>query len=404
MSEAGEGRCPVQKTRVKMNIVILTNIMTPYRKFFYDQLYATMSEKDIAFHVVLMADTEPNRNWRYEDYKTDYSILLAHKTIILSGVFVHLNWGLKNLYAKLKPDIVICAGGYMYPALWRTIALRRTFGYKTFFWSESHLYEKRNYSGFKIKVRDFIRRNVISKFDGFWYAGRLSKEFIECYAKKEAKFVFVPNLVDTSKFKSTEISEKRLLEIRSQYNLTAGKLVLFTPARLSPAKGILEFLDLYKEADTSNTVYLIAGDGELQNQIQDFCLKYDLSVKLLGYKSEEEMVDLYSITDIFVLPSVSDPNPLACIEACWMSKPLFVSRYVGNYPEIIREGENGYVFDYESPKEAIGKLNQILKSNEEWRSKAGCMSYSIGYNLYNPQKAVKRIMEETLDAFVQNSQ
>lgn len=380
-----------------MNVVLLTNIMTPYRRFFYDQLYAAMKEKGIDFHVVLMADTEPNRNWCYEDYKTDYSILLSHKTITISGIFIHLNWGLKNLYNKLKPDVVICAGSYMYPALWRTIALQKVFGYKTFYWSESHLSEKRNYGGFKIKIRELIRRNVISKFYGFWYAGRFSKEFIDCYAKKEAKFVFVPNLIDTSKFKSGELRESKLAEIRSRYDLAADKLVLLTPARLSAVKGILEFLDLYKEADTSNAVYLLAGDGELQDKIQNFCLEHNLNVKLLGYKSEKEMLELYSITDIFVLPSLSDPNPLTCIEACWMSKPLFVSRHVGNYPEIIKEGINGYVFNYENPNETLDKLGRILTSDKEWRLRAGYTSYSIGNDLYNPEDAVKRIIEETLE-------
>ena len=137
-----------------MNVVLLTNIMTPYRRFFYDQLYLEMKKEGIDFHVVLMADTEPNRNWKYDEYKTEYSILLRHKTITISGIFIHLNWGLNKLYNELKPDVVICAGSYMYPALWRTISMQKRFGYKTLYWSESHLSEKRNYIGLKIKVRE----------------------------------------------------------------------------------------------------------------------------------------------------------------------------------------------------------------------------------------------------------
>ena len=39
-----------------------------------------------------------------------------------------------------------------------------------------------------------------------------------------------------------------------------------------------------------------------------------------------------------ILPSLSDPNPLSCIEACWSANPLIVSEHVGNNPEIITEG------------------------------------------------------------------
>lgn len=274
--------------------------------------------------------------------------------------------------------------------------MQKRFGYKTLYWSESHLSEKRNYIGLKIKVRDFIRRCVISKFDGFWYAGRFSKEFIDCYAKRDAKYIFVPNLIDTTKFKSEKSSSCELDQIRNRYDLADEKVVLLTPARLSAVKGILEFLNLYKEANTDNAVYLIAGDGELKDEISKFCLENKLNVKLLGYKSENEMLELYSIADIFVLPSLSDPNPLTCIEACWTSKPLFVSRHVGNYPEIIKEGQNGYVFNYENPQDAIEKLNKILMSDKNWRLNAGYISHSVGNDLYNPEKAVKRVIEETM--------
>lgn len=380
-----------------MNVVLLTNIMTPYRNFFYDQLYVEMKEKGINFHIVLMADTEPNRNWKYDEYKTDYSILLPHKTITVGGVFIHLNIGIKKLYKELRPDIVICAGSYMYPALWRTLQLEKSMGYKTYYWSESHLSEVRNYGSMKLKIREYIRRKVIGAFDGFWYAGKFSKEFIDCYAKKNAKYVFVPNLINTSKFGAQEYSQKCIGNIKKDYGVDTDKLVMMTPARLSSVKGLMEFLRLYRRVKNKDKVtYLIAGDGELKEEIELFCKNNNLDVRLLGYKSESEMLDLYAITDIFVLPSLSDPNPLTCIEACWSKLPLLVSRHVGNYPEIIQPGKNGYVFGYENAAESISIIEELIEKDEHWRKAAGSISAHIANELYNPDLCVKRIVSETI--------
>lgn len=388
-----------------MNIVLLTNIMTPYRRFFYDCLYEELKKRQIDFYVIIMAETEPNRNWEYNEYRTDYSILLKGQTITISGTFIHINWGLKKVYKKLKPDVVICAGSYMYPSLWKTLKYKKQYGYKVYYWSESHLNEVRTYGRIKIKIREFIRKAIIGKFDGFWYAGQFSKEFIDCYAKTNSDYIFVPNLVDNQFFDQINLySDLEKSKIKKKYSLPNGKRILMTPARLSPVKGIIEFLKLLSMSnEKKDVIYIIAGDGELKENIEKFCKENDLDVMLVGYKTDRDMLDLYAITDIFVLPSLSDPNPLSCIEACWCSLPLLVSEHVGNYPEIIDEGKNGYVFSYSNEQDAIRKIDCIISANEKWLESAGKISKNIAKVSYNPELAVNRIITEIiLDRGVNN--
>lgn len=381
-----------------MNVVLLTNIMTPYRKFFYDSLYKELKKLKIDFHVLIMAKTEPNRNWNYEEYKTDYSVLLNGKTFTIGGTFIHINFGLKKIYDKLKPDVIICAGSYLYPALWETLLYEKRFGYKTYYWSESHLNEVRTYGSVKIKLREVIRKAVVGRFDGFWYAGEFSRKFIERYAKNNAKYIFVPNLIDSQLFdKANLYSDIEKSRIKKQYSLSPDKKILITPARLSPVKGIIEFLKLLSMTKGKiGVTYLIAGDGELKESIEQFSKQNDLDVRLIGYKNEKEMIDLYAIADIFVLPSLSDPNPLTCIEACWCSLPLLVSEHVGNYPEIIKEGKNGYVFSYTDTEAAIQKIDSIILSDEKWLYSAGNISHNIAKTIYNPNLAINRIINEVI--------
>ena len=384
-----------------MKIVILTNIMTPYRKFFYDEISKSCQKNGDNFYVLLMANTEFGRTWEYENLKTNYTILLPHKTIKIGNIEIHFNKGLKKVYEKIKPDLVIRGGSYLYPAVWETIKLKKFFNYNIIEWSESHLNETRNYGYFKLKMRDMVRKKVISHFDIFWCAGQFSMEFLAKYAKKNSKYIFVPNIIDKDLFmRSQNYDEEAKRKIKSKYDIHLKKKIVFTPARLIPVKGILEFLNIYQKCDIEDAQYIIAGDGELREEIQTYVNNHNLDVKLLGNKSEKEIIELYSIADLFVLPSLSDANPLTCIEACWCKLPLLVSTHVGNYPEIVKQAENGYVFDYKDDETTIHYINEVLNSSKEWNEKAKEISYSIAMDLYNPETAIPRLLKETKEYLI----
>lgn len=183
-----------------MNIAIYTNILTPYRKHFFDALYEECKKNKDEFHVIVMAETEPGRNWHYEDMKTAYTILLNSKSIKMGSISIHINKNLIDVLEQLKLDVLVCAGSYLCPGIWSATNYTKKQKIRSIYWSESHLNESRKYSNIKKKFRELIRKQAYRRFDGFWYAGKLSKEFIECYCKKDADFFFMPNLVDEQRF------------------------------------------------------------------------------------------------------------------------------------------------------------------------------------------------------------
>lgn len=380
-----------------MTIVILTNILTPYRKYFYEEIYKECKSKNINFYVVLMASTEEGRPWIYESFKTNYTELLPFKTIKIANIEIHLNRGLKKLYERIQPTVVICGGSYLYPSVWQTIKLSKKMGFKIVEWSESHLNEERNYGHLKMRLRNLIRKKIISKFDTFWCAGKFAQEFVSKYAFPHSKYIFTPNLIDYKLFlNSQKYSEMDKIEIRKKYDIDLNKKVFFTPARLIHVKGILEFLEIYKKCKINKCTYVIAGDGELKEEIVNYIKDNNLDVKLVGQKSEMEMIELYSISTGFILPSLSDPNPLSCIEACWCKLPLLVSTHVGNYPEIIQVGKNGYVFDYNDSNKNLETINTYLNHSDEWYANAGEISFQIANKIYNSKTVVPRVISETL--------
>lgn len=380
-----------------MKIVLLTNILTPYRKSFYDSLYNVCLSKNIDFEVLLMAQTEPNRNWEYDDFKMPYTKLLSSRTLTYKSRFIHFNRDTAKILKESSPDIVIASGGYIFPAVWTAIRMKRKLGYTLLFWSESHLNEKRDYSLSLIKARDSVRKIVYSKFDGFWYAGDLSKQFIQTYADPTANYYFVPNLINESKFYQANKLRNSRNKYRIKWELEYNKFIFICPARLTGVKGLLPFLKVFSESSLNEKVsILIPGEGDQKDTILKFIEEKGLDVKLLGYKSEDELVELYALSDSFLLPSLSDPNPLSCIEAVWAGLPLFVSRHVGNYPEVIISGVNGYVFSYDKTKELIDRLNDLVNASDEWKKNAQHISLAIAQENYSTNAVCDRLTDEML--------
>ncbi len=378
-----------------MRIVLYTNILTPYRKYFFDTLFEQCRQKNIQFTVLVMAETESNRLWRYEEYQAEYTMLLAHKTVSYKGIYIHYNSDLKEKLLELKPTHVICAGGYLCPGINKVLKLKSVLNYETYFWSESHLNEMRNYLNFLIKIREAIRKSFYNKFDGFWYAGKMSLEFIEKYSYKKTKKIFVPNIVDNKIFDWHFFDDIQKKETRKKYKIEADKLVFICPARLSTVKGIDKFINIVKDyPKKDNFLFVLAGDGELKDSINDVAQKYNINIRILGYLPQKEIAKLYSVGDFFLMPSLSDPNPLTCIEAIWAGLPLLVSSHVGNYPEIIDINENGFVFNYDDIENIFDILDRIVSLDKEWYESAKNKSYSKAQNNYQADTLAIRIINE----------
>lgn len=367
-----------------MKVLIYTNLLTPYRKYLYDLMNEVCLENGDQFNVLVMADNEKNRIWHYNDYASSYSILLKGKTISIGETYIHLNLGLKKILKSIKPDVVIASGSYLCPGTWLIAKQKKNLGYKALFWSESHLGESRNFGGIKRTLREIVRNIFYKRFDGFLYPGKLAKDFIKAYARKKTKYILLPNIVDESLY----------LDNKKEFARYDNKIHLFTPARLSEVKGIGPFLELLARCEgKERIIYKIAGDGELKESLEKKANELGIAVEFLGNQKPDVISDLYKECDGFVLPSLSDPNPLSCIEALWSGKPILVSNHVGNYPEVVDEGNNGFVFSYNEPEKAIRIISSFIQMDSEWRIEACKRSKAIACKVFSSRFVVSRALK-----------
>lgn len=119
------------------------------------------------------------------------------------------------------------------------------------------------------------------------------------------------------------------------------------------------------------------GDGPLKQSISTLINKYDLSdnVTMLGPLSQADVIREMQEADIFFLPSTTAKNgdregiPVSIIEACSTGLPVVSTKHSG-IPEIIIDGETGFLVEEQRTEKMTEELNKLI-NNPELRIKIG---------------------------------
>ena len=110
------------------------------------------------------------------------------------------------------------------------------------------------------------------------------------------------------------------------------KLVLFL-GRLTYQKGPEYFLEIASEVirNYGNVRFVVAGDGDKFRRIVEESAYKDIGHKLhfTGFINREKVNELLSLTDVFVMPSVSEPFGLVALEAAAFGIPMVISKHSG---------------------------------------------------------------------------
>lgn len=118
-----------------------------------------------------------------------------------------------------------------------------------------------------------------------------------------------------------------------------------------------------------NAVFVFAGRGELEAELtrQACDLRIQDHVRILGFRND--VANLLGIVDVFVLPSLSEGLSVAILEAMVAEKPV-VASHVGGNPELVVDGETGYLVPPMNPS-ALSTSIVALLGDEGLRVKMG---------------------------------
>ncbi|MFS2966934.1 MULTISPECIES: glycosyltransferase family 4 protein [Phocaeicola] len=119
----------------------------------------------------------------------------------------------------------------------------------------------------------------------------------------------------------------------------------------------------------------ISENSEDSNSLRQLIAEAELNRKIMSLGIRNDINDILNISDIYLQPSRTEGLSLSIMEALNYSLPVIGTR-VGGIPEIVHEGENGYLFEKENVEELADRI-EILVNNREVREMMGRKSKVI---------------------------
>ncbi len=204
----------------------------------------------------------------------------------------------------------------------------------------------------------------------------VNEQVEKIYGKKAVKtFEHYTYLFDQKK------KEEGLKNINQKFNLNIQKneLVFLSLGRLEHGKGIEQIIEIFKELLKENTDIrlIIGGRGSLSKRVLELT-KNQGNINYLGFIPDENMRDIYSISDIFVfLGEKETGGPLTVIEAMGNNLAVLVPDDGGAAFEIVEDQKNGFItsLDKDSIKIKIKDIIELYNSKKIDKIKANARSW-----------------------------
>ncbi len=157
--------------------------------------------------------------------------------------------------------------------------------------------------------------------------------------KIEKDIHVIPNFVDIKRFHQTD------KEHFKQMLAPDGERILVHVSNFRAVKRVKDVIKIFEKIRQEvPSKLLMIGDGPDRQASEDLARSlgvYD-DVRFLG--KQEQISEILSIADLFILPSETESFGLSALEAMACSVPL-ISTNAGGLPEINIEGETGYLSD-----------------------------------------------------------
>ena len=213
---------------------------------------------------------------------------------------------------------------------------------------------------------------VLNKLvDGFLAIGGANADYYRHHGVPGEKIFLVPYAVDNAFFqkKAREASAQAAV-LRRSLGLENGRPVILFVGKLSERKRAGDLLEAYirlspGEGAEPFPYLLFVGEGEMRGPLERRAAETSWdSIKFLGFKNQTELPAYYHLCQIFVLPSAFEPWGLVVNEAMNAGRAVIVSDQSGCGPDLVRNGENGYIFrtgDIHGLGRVLGDILQARK-------------------------------------------
>ena len=229
------------------------------------------------------------------------------------------------------------------------------------------------------KARGTLKQGVKKAFfawlrqiaDRFLAIGSLNARYYRQHGLSDDSVFLMPYTVDNAFFQARAAESARRREtLRHSLGLERGRPIILYAGKMMPRKRPDDLLRAYMQLSPDSQAephpyLLFVGDGEMRRDLETTAeFTGWKSIIFQGFKNQTEVAAFYDLCDVFVMPSATEPWGLAVNEAMNAGRAMVVSDHVGCGPDLVRNGDNGFVFKAGNVADLSRVLREALASPE----------------------------------------
>lgn len=177
-----------------------------------------------------------------------------------------------------------------------------------------------------------IEQQALDMADRIIAVSNITKAIIvEKYGIPAERIEVIHNAIDLDSFEPYEYDMRDYRYFEALRN--EGHLVVALLTRFTVQKGLTHFMRAAARAceKYDRFVFLLAGDGEQRDELIGLAASLGIADKVYftGFVRGKQWRDVYSVADVFVMSSVSEPFGLTALEAAHHDSALIISKQSG---------------------------------------------------------------------------
>jgi len=231
-------------------------------------------------------------------------------------------------------------------------------------WTTDYIvdFQKKTYDP-KIEKLKARRRKIMLAADQIIAVSHFIARVAQIIGVKEEKIKVIYNSIDF--IKTEEIKTEAVGKIKADYGQDAK--IIVTACQLTPWKGVAGIIKILPRLiqQLGKINLLVLGDGQEMERLKKLASELDLekSVHFLGKVERAQTMNYFKAADLFILNSNYEALSHTLLEVMKAGTPIVASSIGGN-PEVIEDGQDGLLVEYNNQGQLFGAAIKILTDAE----------------------------------------
>ena len=189
----------------------------------------------------------------------------------------------------------------------------------------------------------------------------LRAETVKNFGVPKDRIRVIPNFIDPTRYRrGREPCHRKTLAPR-------GEKIVMHVSNFRPVKRVLDVIEVFARIAPSVKARLImVGDGPERPRAAERAEELGVADRVLFLGKHASVDELLSCADLFLLLSESESFGLAALEALACGAPVVASN-AGGLPEVVDEGESGYLLPVGDVEGMAAAASAILSDGALWR-------------------------------------